>query len=182
MKNYLTSYFEKIHSGCLSFDEANFIAAAKLIANVKSSGKKLIIVGNGGSAAMASHVCVDFVKVAGIRAVNFNEADLITCFANDYGYENWLSQALNSYADPGDLLIAISSSGASKNILESLKKAREMNLKTITLSGFKSDNMSRGMGDVNFWVDSTEYNTVEMVHHIWLLALVDFSAPSAVGV
>ena len=60
---------------------------------VWAAGKKVIIAGNGGSAAMASHVAVDFTKAAGIRAINFNEADLITCFSNDYGYEHWVAQA-----------------------------------------------------------------------------------------
>ena len=75
------------------------------------SGKKIILVGNGGSAAMASHVAVDFTKAARIRAVNFNESDLLTCLSNDYGYERWVEMALEFYADPGDLVILISSSG-----------------------------------------------------------------------
>ena len=181
MNNYLRDYFKKIYGACRSYSKDDFIAAARLIALVRSNGKKIIIVGNGGSAAMASHVSVDFVKAAKIRAINFNEADLITCFANDYGYENWLSQAISSYADSGDLLIAISSSGKSKNILNAVRAARKMRLKTITFSGFSSDNRLRRMGDVNFWVDSCEYNTVEMVHHIWLLALVDSHALDVVN-
>ncbi len=173
MNHYLNQYFDKIHGGCLSIDEKNFIKASNLVARAKVEGKKVLIVGNGGSAAMASHVTVDLVKVAGVRAVNFNEADLITCFANDYGYENWVSQAIESYGDVDDVLIAISSSGMSKNIINAVRKAGELGIKTITLSGFNPDNRLRGIGDVNFWVDSSEYNTVEMVHHIWLLAMVD---------
>ena len=123
---------------------------------------------------MASHVSVDFTKAAGMRAVNFNEADLLTCFANDYGYKNWVARALEFYADPGDLAILISSSGQSPNMLIGAKQARAMNLPLVTLSGFQSDNPLRGMGDVNLWVDSTAYNVVEMTHHVWLLALIDY--------
>ena len=123
---------------------------------------------------MASHVSVDFTKAAGMRAVNFNEADLLTCFANDYGYKNWVAKALEFYADPGDLAILISSSGQSPNMLIGAKQARAMNLPLVTLSGFLSDNPLRGMGDVNLWVDSTAYNIVEMTHHVWLLALIDY--------
>ena len=123
---------------------------------------------------MASHVSVDFTKAAGMRAVNFNEADLLTCFANDYGYKNWVARALEFYADPGDLAILISSSGQSPNMLIGAKQARAMNLPLVTLSGFLSDNPLRGMGDVNLWVDSTAYNVVEMTHHVWLLALIDY--------
>ena len=138
------------------------------------SSKKIIIAGNGGSAAMASHVAVDFTKAAGIRAINFNEADLITCFANDYGYENWVAQALEAYADQGELLILISSSGNSQNILNGAKKAKEMGLLVITLSGFLPDNPLRELGNLNLWVDSTEYNIVEMTHHVWLVAIIDY--------
>ena len=123
---------------------------------------------------MASHVTVDFTKGAGIRAVNFNEADLLTCFANDYGYEFWVAKALEFYADSGDLAILISSSGQSPNMLNGAKQAIEMNLSTITLSGFRSDNLLKTLGDVNLWVDSTSYNIVEMTHHVWLLAIIDY--------
>ena len=123
---------------------------------------------------MASHVTVDFTKGAGIRAVNFNEADLLTCFANDYGYEFWVAKALEFYADSGDLAILISSSGQSPNMLNGAKQAKEMNLTTITLSGFRSDNLLKTLGDVNLWVDSTSYNIVEMTHHVWLLAIIDY--------
>ena len=123
---------------------------------------------------MASHVAVDFTKAAGIRAVNFNEADLITCFANDYGYEHWTEKALEAYADPGDLAILISSSGKSQNILNAAKKANEMGLSAITVSGFLTDNPLRKLGDLNLWVDSTEYNIVEMTHHVWLVAIIDY--------
>jgi len=145
-----------------------------MIQETHQSGKKIIVVGNGGSAAMASHVAVDFTKAAGIRAINFNEADLITCFANDYGYENWVAQALEAYADKGDLVILISSSGKSQNILNAAEKATEMGLSVITVSGFLTGNPLRKLGDLNLWVDSTEYNIVEMTHHVWLVAIIDY--------
>ena len=123
---------------------------------------------------MASHVTVDLTKTAGIRTVNFNEADLITCFANDYGYEHWVAKALEFYADEEDLVILISSSGQSRNMLNGAKQAIEMKLPLITLSGFRADNPLRTKGDVNLWVDSTAYNIVEMTHHVWLLAVIDY--------
>ena len=104
------------------------------------SGGKAIFVGNGGSAAMASHLSVDLTKAAGIRAINFNEADLLTCFANDYGYEHWVARALEAYADKNDVVVLISSSGKSPNILNGVAQARRMELPVITLSGFGGDN------------------------------------------
>ena len=74
---------------------------------MNKKGGKLIIVGNGGSSAIASHASVDFTKAAGIRAVNFNESDLLTCFSNDYGYENWVKKALEFYVDKDDIVILI---------------------------------------------------------------------------
>ncbi len=148
--------------------------AADIIWQAKIAGGKTIFVGNGGSAAMASHLAVDLTKAAGIRAVNFNEADLLTCFANDYGYEHWVARALEAYADKNDVVVLISSSGKSLNIINGASQARLMELPIITLSGFGSKNPLRELGDINFWCDSTQYNIVEMTHHVWLLAVVDF--------
>ena len=137
------------------------------------NGRKAMIMGNGGSAAIASHVAVDFSKNAKIRMVNFNEPSLITCLANDYGYEHWMSRAVEIYGDKNDLIILISSSGSSPNVLNAAKKAKEINCKIITFSGFSSENPLRKAGDLNFWVDSRAYNVVEMIHHIWLLSVCD---------
>ena len=123
---------------------------------------------------MASHVTVDFTKAAGIKAINFNEADLLTCLANDYGYEHWVAKALEFYADEADLVILISSSGQSANILNGANQAKVMKLPLVTFSGFSAGNPLRTMGDVNLWVDSKVYNIVEMTHHVWLLAIIDY--------
>ena len=123
---------------------------------------------------MASHVAVDLTKAAKIRAVNFNEADLITCFSNDYGYERWVEKALEAYADSGDLAILISSSGKSENMLNGAKKAKNMGVSVITVSGFLSDNPLSKLGNLNLWADSIEYNIIEMTHHIWLVAIIDY--------
>ena len=170
---FFQHYFERMIVCVKNVDVGTLNAASEMARDVRNKFRKIILVGNGGSAAMASHVAVDFTKVAGVRAVNFNEADLLTCFANDFGYEHWVEKALEFYADPGDLAILISSSGKSPNIVNGLRKAKEMGLSTITFSGFAPDNPLRKLGDLNFWADSTEYNVVEMTHHIWLLSLVD---------
>ena len=172
--DYFPQYFETIFQGLKSIESKELDRASAMVLSGNQAGKKVIVVGNGGSAAMASHVAVDFVKAANIRAINFNEADLITCFANDYGYENWVEKALEAYADLGDLAILISSSGKSQNILNAAEKANEMGLSVITVSGFLADNPLRKLGDLNLWVDSTEYNIVEMTHHVWLVAIIDY--------
>ena len=171
--DFFATYFSAIAECVETVDPGDLEGLARIVRAVADEGGKVILVGNGGSAAMASHVAVDLTKAAGIRAVNFNEADLLTCFANDYGYENWVREALKAFADPGDLAIMISSSGRSPNILHGSEQAREMGLSLACLSGFSEDNPLRGRGVVDLWVDSHSYNVVEMTHHIWLLSVVD---------
>ena len=171
---FFDQYFKFISNITLSANEKLLIEISKLAIEASNNSKKIIVVGNGGSAAMSSHVSVDFTKVAGLRAINFNEADLITCYSNDYGYEKWVSEAIKSYADLGDLVILISSSGKSANILNGAIQAKKMGLNLVTLTGFSNDNPLKKIGDINLWADSDKYNIVEMVHHIWLLSIVDF--------
>ena len=174
IKQYFSNYFKIIYNSLESIDSALLEQTVSMVEETHQSNKKIIVVGNGGSAAMASHVSVDFVKAAGIRAINFNEADLLTCFANDYGYEHWVEKAFEAYADKGDLVILISSSGKSMNIINGAVKAKNMGLSVITFTGFLSDNPLRKLGDLNLWVDSIEYNIVEMTHHVWLVAIIDY--------
>ena len=129
----------------------------KKIVNCKKNNKKIIIFGNGGSSAIASHFALDLTNVCNIRCVNFSNSELITCFANDYGFENWIYKALNVYADDGDMLILISSSGMSKNMI----------------NGIKKNNTLKSLGDLSFYVKSNVYNIIENIHQIWLLSLVD---------
>ncbi|MCX5764664.1 MAG: SIS domain-containing protein [Gemmatimonadetes bacterium] len=136
-------------------------------------GHKVIVVGNGGSSAIASHVAVDLTKAAGVRALTFNDADLITCFGNDYGYEHWVARAVDFYADAGDVGVFISSSGRSPNILNGARRAVERGLTVVTLSGFDSLNPLRTLGEINLWVNSRNYNVVETTHQSWLVSAVD---------
>ena len=93
------------------------IRVRNLLLEVRKNNKKVLIFGNGGSASIASHFSVDLTKNARLRCINFNEADLITCFANDYGFEHWVEKAIDFYGDEGDVVILISSSGSSKNMV-----------------------------------------------------------------
>ena len=115
--NFYKKYFDKLKENIFDYDEKKLNLFVKYLKQTKKNNKKVIIVGNGGSAAMASHVSVDLTKTCKIRSINFNEADLLTCFANDYGYENWVKKAADFSADKNDLFICISSSGMSKNII-----------------------------------------------------------------
>ena len=154
--------------------QKKFTLFIKLLKDIKKSKKKVMIMGNGASASIANHFATDLTKIAGIKTINFNESNLITCLANDYGYENWLKKALEFYADKNDLIILVSSSGKSKNILNAAKYGNTKNIKIVTFSGFKKNNPLSKLGRINFWVNSKKYNHIETVHLTWLLSIVDF--------
>jgi D-sedoheptulose 7-phosphate isomerase len=177
---FIKNYFDRYRDALKIDVENKLIESKNVILNAKQNNRKIIIVGNGGSSAIASHAIVDFTKQGGVRAVNFNDPALITCFANDYGYEKWLKKAVEFYADDGDVLIAISSSGNSENIVQAIETANNMALKVITFSGFDKNNRIKQLGDVNFWLDSCAYNIVENMHQIWLLAICDLIIGNAV--
>ena len=174
LKNYTKNYIQKEFELTSSLDLSKFSKLIQLLKEIKAKNKKVILIGNGGSAAMSSHVSVDLTKQCQIRAINFNEADLITCYANDYGHDNWMKEAVKSYYDKGDLLILISSSGNSKNHLVAGKFCKQQKMKLVTFTGFSGKNKLSQMGMLNFWLNSSNYNQIEMVHHIWLLLACDY--------
>ena len=172
-KLFFSNYTDSISELLKNVDTNLINASVNLIANTKKNKNKIYIVGNGGSSSIASHVSVDFTKVAKINCSTFNNANLITCFANDYKYENWVVEAIKAYSLEQDLFILISSSGTSKNIVNAAQYCKQKKINLITLSGFKKNNPLSQSGNINFHVESEEYNYIEMTHHIILLSIVD---------
>src|SRR5260370_25838460 len=124
---------------------------------VTDQGNKVIFAGNGGSAAIASHMATDYSKNGGLRAWSMNDASMLTCLANDYGYDQVFAKQIEFHGRSGDVLVAISSSGQSANILAAVAAARKLPCTLVTLSGFKPDNALRKTGDMNLYLDSTPY-------------------------
>ena len=172
-KFFFSNYTDSISELLKNVDTNLINASVNLITNTKKNKNKIYIVGNGGSSSIASHVSVDFTKVAKINCSTFNNANLITCFANDYKYENWVVEAIKAYSLVQDLFILISSSGTSKNIVNAAQYCKQKKINLITLSGFKKNNPLSQSGNINFHVESEEYNYIEMTHHIILLSIVD---------
>lgn len=173
--NFLKKYFDSLKT-LIDKEEylENLIKVKKILLDTNSKGKKTMIFGNGGSAAISSHFSVDLTKNARIKCNNYNESDLITCFANDFGYERWVEKTINFYGDEGDSLILISAGGNSPNMINGAKEARKKKInQIITFTGNDKDNKLKKLGDINFWVDSKAYNHIENVHQILLLSLVD---------
>lgn len=140
---------------------------------IKSCDGKVFFIGNGGSAAIAIHMTADFMKNGGMRAYSLYDSSVMTCMGNDYGYEEVFSRQLEALMNENDLLVAISSSGNSLNIVNAIDTAKKKNGKVITLSGFKTDNRIRHMGDYNVYVGIEHYGIVESVHNLLLQQVVD---------
>lgn len=178
--NYLADLFEvaKVicctnHDGC-KLDTSIAIKQIVLrLQEYKVSGNKIIWVGNGGSAAIASHSAVDYMRTAGIKTQSFFDASQLTCLSNDFGYAQVFAKPIEVYAEKGDLLVAISSSGRSENITNAVNSARKAGCWIITLSGFSPDNPLREMGDFNFYAPSSQYGQVELIHGILCHSFLD---------
>ena len=174
---FLDEYFDDFKK-IINFNsdeiKKKLINLKKIFITTKKNRKKILIFGNGGSAAIASHFSVDLTKNTKIRCTNYNEPDLITCFSNDFGYERWVEMAIKYYGNKGDVLIVISSSGKSKNMINACIAARKKKFsKIITLTGHLVNNPVKKLGDINLWVNSKAYNYIENIHQFWLLSLVD---------
>jgi D-sedoheptulose 7-phosphate isomerase len=144
-----------------------------LLKELRARGGRLYVVGNGGSAGVASHAVTDFLNVGKLKAATLHDPSLLTCMSNDYGYDVAFAKILATIGSAGDVLIAISSSGQSANIRNAAPEMRRLRGKAITLSGFKRDNALRSLGDVNFWLDSSDYGMVEIGHQFVLHNIAD---------
>lgn len=177
------NYFHKIHrclENCKVTNNSDPISVGRSFANIIElfkqahvNGNIVWFVGNGGSSSIASHMAIDYTKNGHIRSMAYNDVAAITCMGNDLGYENIFSQQLEYHIKHGDILVAISSSGKSPNILNAVKMAKQAECKVITFSGFSADNPLRAMGDYNFYTPATEYGLVEISHLALLHCMLD---------
>ena len=174
--NFFKKYLEQ-QKKLLSLNNATEIKLERVkkdLENIKKNKRKVMIFGNGGSAAIANHFSVDLTKNSKIRCVNFNESSLLTCFSNDFGYENWIKKSLEIYGSPKDLLILISCSGNSKNLINANNYAKNIGMKVATLTGCKKTNkLNSNKYNHSIWINSKDYNVVESIHHTILLTIVD---------
>ncbi len=180
----LNKYLEELHGvttktdvtdevGQLVDAESAMDQIIDLLHQVRDTKKKNIFIGNGGSAAIASHMAIDYSKNGRLPSLAFNDGSALTCLGNDLGFENVFAEQIKLHARQGDLLFAISSSGASANILAAVKQAKESGCQVITLSGFSADNPLRVQGTLNWYVESSEYGFVEISHLVICHAILD---------
>ena len=156
-----------------SKDDEKFVKIKKVFKQVSQDGGKIIFVGNGASASLASHAATDLTKQGKIKSIAFNDHNLITALSNDYGYEKWVEKALSFYSSPKDMLVLISVSGESPNLINALNYAKKNSLITLSITGSSKENTLRTSTDYSLWVDSKSYNVVESIHTIWVTLIID---------
>ena len=178
---YAAAYFEQYSHAAATLDQAALRRAGELVGEVISKGGTIYSCGNGGSAAIANHLACDCLK--GIRAGTAirprvcslsTTVELITAIANDISYDDVFSYQLDSLGQPGDLLIAISSSGSSPNIVKALKLAKEKGLKTLAFTGFGGGESAK-VADVSLHVHAENYGVVEDVHQSLMHLLAQYT-------
>lgn len=173
-KNFIRQYTSKLINIIKGFDDMSISHIVELLEKSHNSNSTIYILGNGGSAATASHMENDLgigLKIRNIR--NFNvqslsdNSSVCTAIANDIGYENIFYTQLKNNIKEEDLVIAISCSGNSKNIIKAVKYAKKMNSKIIGMTGFDGGEL-RTLSDVNFHIETEkgEYGLVEDAHMI----------------
>lgn len=145
--------------------------------NLVINSSQVILIGNGGSNAIASHIAVDYIKFLNKKSFAFSDSAMLTAFMNDYGVENAYSQYISHIADDSSLVILISSSGNSKNIYNAAEYCKNHNIKFVLLTGFNSDNLVRknfqNSAELDYWIDSHSYGVVECIHQIFLHSIID---------
>ena len=159
-----------------AFERTNYAplkAFYDLSMKVRNNNGKLMFAGNGASASIAAHGRVDFSKQGKVRGLDFNEPNLITCFANDFGYDNWVAKAVEHFGDDQDAVVLISVSGRSPSVVNAAKYAQSRNIPVVSFTGSAPDNPLRQASNISFHFESRAYNVVEAVHMMWLTTVVD---------
>ena len=156
-----------------SRNDEKFVEIKKVFKQVSKDGGKIIFVGNGASASLASHAATDLTKQGKIKSIALNDHNLITALSNDYGYEKWVEKALSYYSSEKDMLVLISVSGESPNLINALNYAKKNSLITLSITGSSKENTLRTSTDFSLWVDSKSYNVVESIHTIWVTLIID---------
>ena len=173
-KKFLNDYWKRYQKLFIeSRNDESIICLRDSIKSTKLANGRLLFFGNGASASLCSHAATDFTKQAKIPSIAFNDHNLITALSNDYGYEFWVSKAIELYSANNDMLIFISVSGESKNLINGIDFANKNNLKTASLTGSKENNKLRSKSDTSLWVNSKAYNIVESIHTIWITLIID---------
>ena len=147
----------------------------EIILQYREYNKKMLFAGNGASNTIATHASLDFTNQLAIPCLSFNDASVVTAYSNDFGYENSVERFMRLYGGD-DCYVFVSSSGESENLVRAASYVKSEGYKVVTFTGFNENNRLKQLGDLNFWVDSTDYNVVENIHMVWLSSVCDMQA------
>lgn len=156
----------------LGYDD-RIMELVEVFLKIRKEKKSIAFIGNGGSAAIAIHMTSDFLKNGKMKTISFYNPATLTCLGNDFSYEDVFSKQVENIMREGDMLIAISSSGRSANIVKAIEAAHEKNVEVLSFTGFDKDNTSRIKSDISLYVPSYEYGIVESIHNLILQEIVD---------
>jgi len=170
--NYNLEKFNRVVSHTVITGCQDLLSIVDEICKLKYRNGTLFLIGNGGSNAIISHVAVDIINAYGVKVNPLTDSSLITCIANDFEYKNVFSRVLQKTMTKEDILLAVSSSGQSKNIVNAVLATKTLGAKVITFTGFSKENPVRELGDYNVWLDSDNYMIVETGHSFLLHLLV----------
>ena len=173
-KNFIENYWLRYQKIFAELKNDNSILELKdAIKKTSLSKGRLIFIGNGASASLASHAATDFTKQAKITSIAFNDHNLITALSNDFGYEEWVLKAIEYYTNPNDMVIFISVSGESPNLVKAVEFAKNNFITSLSLTGSCQTNKLRNLTDYSLWVNCKSYNIVESIHTIWITLIID---------
>lgn len=162
--------------------EEGFLLWKELTLTVRNHDQTVFMIGNGASASMASHFAADLAKNAQVRTEVFSDLSLVTAISNDLGYEEVFAEPLRRRGHSGDMLVAISSSGKSSNILAAANVARCLGITMVTLSSMDPVNPLRSMGNLNAYISADTYGLAESCHAVILHYWMDLVECSGRGV
>lgn len=181
MNTYISDLIKNIDSTQIIVQNSapcdNYSAGISLLVNEftmhKQHSSQLFFIGNGGSSAIASHMTADFMKNGGMNTYSLYDNAVTTCMGNDYGYECIFSKPMEFLVKPDDLVVALSSSGNSINIINAIHAAKRHGAAVITFTGFLPENKVKQLGDMNVYVPCSKYGIVESIHNLILQQIVD---------
>ncbi len=172
-KKFFNEYFTSINSLLLKLDQKKLENFYNFIVKTSKSKGKVLIFGNGANVSNASHFATDMTKNGKIKTLAINDPNLITCFSNDYGFEKWVKKSIEYYSNKNDLVILLSASGESKNLIYAAKTCKKLKINCLSITGFKKKNSLSKITDLNIWVDSRSYNLIEIIQTTILCSFVD---------
>lgn len=184
IKSYYNSYIKSVNqvlSQLLITDRNgkqieqgdSFARLCDYSSSIQSNCLTQFFCGNGASSSIADHMALDWTKNGKVKSMSFGSSAILSAVSNDLGADHFFSAPLSWHAKSGDLLVAVSSSGNSENIIKAVEYAIQNEMKVVTFSGLRPDNKLRSMGDINLYTKAHTYGIVECAHQILLHTWLD---------